>query len=304
MKRSIAAATALATGLLLAVGAGPASAADHNDLTVNVTGHGDGVGDIAATVSSHRVHQGYLTLHVNDDTAIHDGVEFTVVHPHGGHSIGEVLRAIDLQVSENASPADAARSTRILNRIASVYGGADTENAAQFVSSTVFLPHAGNYYLVAVTDSAHNIARIHADHNGDGIKPHSDATLLVGNGDTDTFAPVGLTIPQTGTLRAYNNSDSIHLVQFQKVKDGTTDAQVQAEFDALMAGKNPTSDPAGLNSPPKDLEGIDAITPGNAAYLSYQNLPKGDYLVLCFVADDETGVPHAFMGMHLIIHVA
>ena len=31
------------------------------------------------------------------------------------------------------------------------------------------------------------------------------------------------------------------------------------------------------------------------------NLPKGTYVLMCFVADDMTGIPHAFMGMHKVI---
>ena len=34
--------------------------------------------------------------------------------------------------------------------------------------------------------------------------------------------------------------------------------------------------------------------------LSY-DLPAGTYVLLCFVADDETGIPHAIMGMHQVV---
>lgn len=301
MKRTIAAGTALAAGLLVtSMGlSAPAGASTSNDLTVNVTGHGG-----TANLSTHHVHQGYLRLLVNDDTAEHQGTTFTVVDVHRGHTINQLLAAIDLQAGQDASPADAAKSTRTINRIASAFGGADTQNAAQFVSSTVFLPTAGRYYLVAVTDKAHNLGRIDADHDGNGNKPARTSNLLMGNGATDTFALDGATsIPSSGTLRVQNNGDGIHLQEMWKVKDGTTDAQVQAEFDLILAGKQPTSDPAGLNSPPVDLIGVDAVTPHNAAYLTYANLPKGDYLTVCFIADDVTGVPHVFMNMHLIIHV-
>jgi hypothetical protein len=44
------------------------------------------------------------------------------------------------------------------------------------------------------------------------------------------------------------------------------------------------------------------VSPGHQSLLSY-NLPKGTYLLQCFVADSVTGIPHTFMGMHLIVHV-
>lgn len=33
------------------------------------------------------------------------------------------------------------------------------------------------------------------------------------------------------------------------------------------------------------------------------NLPAGTYVLLCFVADDVTGMPHALMGMHKVIQL-
>jgi hypothetical protein len=33
------------------------------------------------------------------------------------------------------------------------------------------------------------------------------------------------------------------------------------------------------------------------------HLPRGTYVLMCFVADDMTGIPHALMGMHLVIEL-
>lgn len=41
--------------------------------------------------------------------------------------------------------------------------------------------------------------------------------------------------------------------------------------------------------------------PGRVIRVSY-NLPRVTYVLLCFVADDMTGLAHAIMGMHLVIH--
>jgi len=48
------------------------------------------------------------------------------------------------------------------------------------------------------------------------------------------------------------------------------------------------------------LVGSDAVSPGLSNRLSY-SVPKGTYLLQCFVPDDMTGVPHTFMGMHKIV---
>ncbi|SDX78319.1 hypothetical protein SAMN05661080_01168 [Modestobacter sp. DSM 44400] len=31
------------------------------------------------------------------------------------------------------------------------------------------------------------------------------------------------------------------------------------------------------------------------------DLPRGTYVPLCFIADEETGVPHAVMGTHEVV---
>jgi len=43
--------------------------------------------------------------------------------------------------------------------------------------------------------------------------------------------------------------------------------------------------------------GNDVVSPGGTIRVAY-NLPAGTYVLLCFVADDVTGMPHALMGMH------
>ena len=44
------------------------------------------------------------------------------------------------------------------------------------------------------------------------------------------------------------------------------------------------------------------MSPGYAEDV-HVNLPKGEYVALCFVADRKTGMPHAFMGMIGIYHL-
>ena len=33
------------------------------------------------------------------------------------------------------------------------------------------------------------------------------------------------------------------------------------------------------------------------------DLPRGTYVLLCFVADEVTGEPHAVMGMYLVVEL-
>jgi len=82
-------------------------------------------------------------------------------------------------------------------------------------------------------------------------------------------------------------------MQIAPVKEGTTDAQISA----LFGGVPGTEDPF-LESRPSS--GLDVLSPGRQADLTYK-LPRGTYALMCFVADDVTGVPHAIMGMHKVV---
>jgi len=48
--------------------------------------------------------------------------------------------------------------------------------------------------------------------------------------------------------------------------------------------------------------GDDVVSPGGTI-LASGNLPGGTYGLLCFIADDMTGIPHAIMGMHEVIEL-
>jgi hypothetical protein len=45
---------------------------------------------------------------------------------------------------------------------------------------------------------------------------------------------------------------------------------------------------------------LDVLSAGQQAELTY-SLPPGTYVLLCFIADDVTGMPHADMGMHKVV---
>ena len=102
-------------------------------------------------------------------------------------------------------------------------------------------------------------------------------------------------LPAHGTVRVANVSDTLHFVSFLRVKPGTTDRQVQRYFDS--GSHNP---PPFLLSGPE--MGTDVLSPGQSLNFSYR-LHRGTYLLACFVADDKTGMPHAYMGMHKVVRL-
>lgn len=101
-------------------------------------------------------------------------------------------------------------------------------------------------------------------------------------------------LPRAGWMRMNNRSDQPHFVEVHRVKSGTTGAMVHHFIKSGTQGK------------PKFLlrrntqSGI--ISPYRGELLRY-NLPAGKYLVACFWPDDDTGMPHFFMGMWKLIRL-
>lgn len=298
---------ALAIGSLLPAAA-PASAHREDQgraqsVWINVTGDGS-----HASISDHWVHPGWLKLNIKDSTSPTIGAQVTVVRMKRHYSVHRLVADINLQLGQNTTPAQlaaAAASTRDINKIATALGGGDVLGGTKFFrSDTIWLPERGDYFVLNTGAKGGAAVVGELDATGRTVQrgaPDYRGVISLGNGSADTITLRGH-LRAKGTVKVRNNSDSIHLLQMSKVSDGVTDAQVQAEYQTLMSGGTPTSDPAGLMSPPTAGTGSDAVSSGHYSLLSY-NLPKGTYLLQCFIADDVTGAPHAFMGMHLVVHI-
>jgi hypothetical protein len=309
MKRaiSLAAAGVMAVGLAAVPTAASASVVPpQRSETVTVLGSGN-----LGFVSRPVVDQGALTVRLRDHEipSRDQGIQATIVRVHRGFTIGQVQRAINLQLNQNAPNAIAALSTRLINREAVAYGGIDAlAGSDEVVSTTVHLDRPGRYWIINTANGRAQIIGTFRARHDVAVTPHRlqtpDATLIAGFHGLDRFFGANGTLPRAGELRVANLGDTIHVVEIYRVRNGVTDAQVQTEFNTIMAGHTPTSDPAGLNSTPRDLIGVDAISPGHVAEQVYDLDHGGTYLAVCFVADETTGVPHVFMGMHKILHFA
>ena len=95
-----------------------------------------------------------------------------------------------------------------------------------------------------------------------------------------------------------NTGAQIHFTEINQVPDGTTEEQVEALFNSYMTG---TPDPNGLDETqaipvvfvPEQSGGTEVTVP--------VSLEAGTVLLACWVADPETGMPHAMLGMHELI---
>jgi hypothetical protein len=297
---------ALVIGGVLATAA-PANAdtraARAQGVWITVTGDGS-----HASISNDDVHPGWLKLNIKDSTSPTIGAQVVVAQMRHGYSVNRLTADIGVQTNQSSTPAQNAASTLDINKIAIALGGGDTFGSTRFFrSDTIWLPGRGSYYVIntGAKNGPAVVGKLEA--RGRTLEvgaPHHSGIISLGNGTADTITLSGH-MPAKGTVKVRNNGDSVHLLQISKVADGVTDDQVQDEYDALMTGTFPTpgNDPAGLITPPAVNTGSDAVSPGHASLLSY-NLPEGTYLLQCFVADTTTGIPHTFMGMHLIVHLS
>jgi hypothetical protein len=108
------------------------------------------------------------------------------------------------------------------------------------------------------------------------------------------FDPNMQSIPHQGFTLLTNKADQPHFIEFQRVKQGTTNAQVRRFFKNGAQGQPSWALRAS--------EGSGVITQGQHSAL-WINLPRGEYVIACFWPDFRTGMPHALMGMWKLIQL-
>ncbi len=107
----------------------------------------------------------------------------------------------------------------------------------------------------------------------------------------------GAPVAGENVFRIENQGEQPHFIEIVKVPDGTTEEDAEAWLEADMSG-TPVVD--------LDVEFV-TTTPDQSAGVTQWvtvTLEPGTYEALCFVPDPESGMPHAFMGMHTLFEVA
>jgi hypothetical protein len=175
------------------------------------------------------------------------------------------------------------------------YGGLSLDKG-QTEKGTVNLATAGTYYIW----------------NDSGNVPKDPQTLTVVGAALHQKAATDATVKATGTERWRGDTDlpakgtitfkntskgkmaTPHFVVLDQVKQGTTRKDV---LDFFQNGHGRPS-----FALPGEV-GTDAISDGGSMTFTYKT-PPGDYALMCFFPDLQTGIPHAFMGMVRIVHLS
>jgi hypothetical protein len=276
---------ALAAAALVAVETSAASAAEsHGEYqqVVHVAGTGSSV-----ALDHRHIRAGSIQFAVT--TTSPNGSNIVLFKPKRGKSSADVQKDLADEVGPNG-----ALGTRELMRDATFYGLADIAGGASALVTENLDP--GRYFALdlAGDPSAEVPQRLDVSADRRGVEQDSDLASQVYTAavEPDRFQAPRVW-PHKGTFTFYNRSDTLHFMDLIRVKPGTTDAEIQKYFDSQSQDPPPFA----MDGPGA---GIDVLSPGHDAQVSY-DLPTGTYVLLCFVADDQTGMPHAAMGMHKVV---
>jgi hypothetical protein len=112
------------------------------------------------------------------------------------------------------------------------------------------------------------------------------------------FAVTQTSMSATGTFKFVNASDEDHEVVFRPTRDGITDDYVSEFYVAVLAGTpRPPTPWIGIQ------HGLNPVSPGLWAIVQI-DLASGPHALICYVPSDETGHPHGYEGMHVMVNLS
>jgi len=212
-----------------------------------------------------------------------------------GHTVDEVMHDFELGLLGDF-PARAEGARELLTD--SVLVGGVVTVPSRAITVTVPLEPA-TYYFFDLSDLGEREVRIHTI-TATGffrlsLPPQFDRVVLTNmeNGEPRFITPTQFSA--TGSFLFVNNGDEIHEVVFRPTTPGITDDYITEFYDAVLAGgPRPPS-------PWTDVQhGLQALSPGRWA-ITKLDLAPGLYSEICYVPDDEIGIPHAYEGMHQMV---
>jgi hypothetical protein len=289
-----------AAGAAVALGAPAALASGtHHELHQVVDVRGDGS---VVHLDHTSVQAGSITFRVHTTNATTPdgggGSQITMFEPVAGKTVQDVFADLRQEFE-----GDAAAGTKALEHDAAFYGLADVVVGSPATVTEKLSP--GTYYLVDLgtppSGGPPQFTTLTVGSHRHGIEQDSDlrSQVSVKAVEPDRFvAPRKW--PHKGTFTFSNKSGTLHFVDLQPVQPGTTDKQVQDYFDAQLKLPQDQQQAPSFALAGRPSVGAEVLSPGRSLKLTY-DLPKGTYLLVCFVSDDETGMPHAVMGMHEVV---
>jgi hypothetical protein len=241
---------------------------------------------------------GFVTFAVSTKDA--GGHELQGVQLHKGVSLAKLTADLRLAVSND--PKQAAAGISAAERDATAVGGAAVEPSTG-VDVTIPLCK-GTYYFfdfdqLFVPGATITYHKFEVEGRFKGRIPAHDAEI----DQVETKAGPRFVTPKAidpdDLILVRNKADEFHEAMFQRVNPGVTNAQLTKFFDALKNGQNPGFNPFAENV----SRGAAAMSGGRIQLIRF-HAQRAHYALLCFIPDNESGIPHAFLGMHAVVKLA
>ena len=246
---------------------------------------------------------GLVTFRVTSPDVDYHALQGFRVNP--GATVEQVMQ--DFVIGNGDDPAGRAAGATALNHDATLVGGVVT-SAAGPISAT-FPLEPGTYHFFDLNDlfTPGLTPRLHTLSAVGRMRPYVvpsyDAVIVTTmymdpatHEHLPIFGSVPSELPANGTFFVINTGDEIHEAVFRGARPGITDEYVTEFYDAVLNGTpRPPSPWTEGNG-----HGLQAISPNRWAVLHIE-LPPALYALICYVPSDETGIPHAYIGMHEMV---
>lgn len=114
------------------------------------------------------------------------------------------------------------------------------------------------------------------------------------------FSDGGLTAGEN-LLRIDNVGEQVHQIEVEKLPEGTTRETIENTLQWEMTG-TPVADV--LDFSQIQFVGISGFQSAGTSMWMPLSLEPGIYGIFCFLPDEESGMPHAFMGMWDLVEIS
>src|SRR5215208_6105006 len=173
-------------------------------------------------------------------------------------------------------------------------------------SQGIFDLRPGTYVVWSAGDPEASQPPVEMTVTGEAATPAVTAGAEPAAGATVTMFEYGFKVdgqlmPGPQLLKVANVGAQPHFMVMIQPNEPVTKEQVRMLLEAEMAG-TPTADAAaaaGVSNPDEweFAEYAGTISMGASEWIA-TDLEPGTYILVCFVPDIESGMPHAFLGMH------
>jgi len=211
-----------------------------------------------------------------------DGGEMMIVHLKAGYTLEQALADASAGFEHN----DLEALNRLYDNL--IFIGSATASPGH-PSTFIANLAPGKYYGVDFSVDAPTVdmfAPFTVTGDPTGAVPPVSPTITATSDKTWARNPARL--PAKGMLRFRNIAQSPHFIEIDRLKAGKTYDDFVAWVKAGASGQPPLREEGSFYR--------DLVSPGHSYQFKYATVP-GKYVVMCWMPDRKTGMPHVLMGM-------